>query len=260
MKPSHRFRRLTVGMSAAGLAVAVSTTGFSPVAHAKPALTATVNPESSQAPAINGYDLDALVRIAEGLAGTVEQLNKNGGTPSIQSSSDAFEIIIDPLTSPDANPTEAAAKLTPSATYMTADKGSTADGRTVVFPTEGIFTSPYGMRWGRMHQGIDIGNGIGTPIYSVMDGTVISAGPAQGYGKWVRVQHANGEISVYGHVHSYSVSVGDKVKAGDQIATMGNEGHSTGPHLHFEIRPDGAAPVDPVPWFANQGITVRGAK
>ena len=75
MKPSHRFRRLTVGMSAAGLAVAVSTTGFNPVAHAKPALTATVNPESSQAPAINGYDLDALVRIAEGLAGTVEPVS-----------------------------------------------------------------------------------------------------------------------------------------------------------------------------------------
>lgn len=260
MTPSHRFRRLPLALSAAGLAVAVSSTGFAPAAQAKPALTATVNPDSSQAPTINGHDIDALLRVAEGLATTVEQLNKNGGTPSLQTSSDIFEIIIDPLTAPEANPVEEAAKTTPSTSYMTADKGTTADGRTVVFPTEGIFTSPYGPRWGRMHQGIDIGNGIGTPIYSIMDGTVISAGPAQGYGKWVRVKHDNGEISVYGHVHSYNVSVGQRVKAGDQIATMGNEGHSTGPHLHFEIRPDGANPVDPVPWFAQQGITVRGAK
>ena len=260
MKPSHRFRRLAMVLSVAGLAVAVSSTGFAPAAQANPALTATVNPASSEAPAINGYDIDALLRVAEGLASTVQELNKNGGTPSLQTSSEALEIIIDPLTAPEANRTEAIAKAVPSTSYMTADKGTAADGRTVVFPTEGIFTSPFGPRWGRIHQGIDIGNSIGTPIYSIMDGTVISAGPAQGYGKWVRVQHDNGEISIYGHVNSYNVSVGQKVKAGEQIATMGNEGHSTGPHLHFEIRPDGTTPVDPVPWFAQRGITVRGAK
>lgn len=259
MKPSHRFRRLTLGVSAAGLAVAMSMPGSTPAANADPALTATVTPGSAQDPVINGYDLDALLKVAEGLASTVQQLNQ-GGSPSLQNSSDALEIIIDPLTSPEAKPAEKMAQASPSTSYMTAEKGTTADGRTVVFPTEGIFTSPFGPRWGRIHQGIDIGNGIGTPIYSIMDGTVISAGPAQGYGKWVRVQHDNGEISVYGHVNSYSVSVGQKVTAGEQIATMGNEGHSTGPHLHFEIRPDGATPVDPVPWFAKQGITVRGAK
>ena len=89
-----------------------------------------------------------------------------------------------------------------------------------------------------------------------MDGTVINAGPAQGFGKWVRVRHDDGSISVYGHVHSFNVNVGERVTAGQQIAQMGNEGRSTGPHLHFEILPDGQTQVDPVPWFAERGITV----
>lgn len=95
MKPSHRFRRLTLGVSAAGLAVAVSLPGSTPAAHADPALTATVNPGSAKDPVINGYDLDALLKVAEGLASTVQQLNQ-GGSPSLQNSSDALEIIIDP--------------------------------------------------------------------------------------------------------------------------------------------------------------------
>ena len=61
---------------------------------------------------------------------------------------------------------------------------------------------------------------------------------------------------MYGHVHSFNVSVGERVTAGQQIAQMGNEGRSTGPHLHFEILPDGQTQVDPVPWFAERGITI----
>uniref|UniRef100_UPI003D81C684 Peptidase, M23 family n=1 Tax=Streptococcus thermophilus TaxID=1308 RepID=UPI003D81C684 len=126
-------------------------------------------------------------------------------------------------------------------------------GQKVVLPAEGRFTSGYGPRWGRMHNGIDIANGIGTPIYSVMDGTVINAGPAQGFGKWVRVRHDDGTITVYGHVHSFNVSVGQRVTAGEQIAEMGNEGQSTGPHLHFEVRPGGGDAIDPVPWLKERG-------
>ncbi|OFT74465.1 MULTISPECIES: M23 family metallopeptidase [Corynebacterium] len=134
--------------------------------------------------------------------------------------------------------------------------GRTADGRTVVTPTVGTFTSGFGPRWGRMHNGIDIANNIGTPIYAVMDGTVINAGPAQGFGNWVVIRHAGGEVSVYGHMRDYNVSVGQQVRAGEQIAKIGNEGHSTGPHLHFEIKPDGVNPTDPVVWFKQQGIRI----
>ena len=126
----------------------------------------------------------------------------------------------------------------------------------VARPAEGTFTSGFGPRWGTVHQGIDIANDLGTPIYSVMDGTVIAAGPARGFGNWVVIKHDGGEVSVYGHMRYYDVSVGQRVTAGQKIASIGSEGQSTGPHLHFEIKPDGVNQVDPVPWFAAQGIKI----
>lgn len=140
--------------------------------------------------------------------------------------------------------------------WVAPQRGRTADGRTVVTPASGRFTSGFGPRWGTVHQGIDIANDLGTPIYSVMDGTVISAGPARGFGNWVVIEHDGGEVSVYGHMRHYDVSVGQRVTAGQKIASIGNEGQSTGPHLHFEIKPDGVNQVDPVPWFAAQGIKI----
>ncbi|AKK10683.1 M23 family metallopeptidase [Corynebacterium uterequi] len=140
-----------------------------------------------------------------------------------------------------------------------ANIGQTADGRTVVFPTTGRFTSGFGPRWGRFHYGIDIANPIGTPIRAVMDGTVIATGPASGFGNWVVIKHDGGEKSVYGHMAQWDVSVGQRVEAGQVIAYIGNEGRSTGPHLHFEIRPDGTTAVDPVPWFKQQGISMEAA-
>lgn len=125
---------------------------------------------------------------------------------------------------------------------------------TVVRPASGELTSGYGPRWGRMHNGIDIANSIGTPIYAVMSGTVIDSGPASGYGNWIRIRHNDGSVSVYGHMETLSVSVGQTVGAGEYIAGMGNRGRSTGSHLHFEIHPDGSTPVDPEPWFAEHGI------
>ncbi|SDS31469.1 M23 family metallopeptidase [Corynebacterium timonense] len=133
-------------------------------------------------------------------------------------------------------------------------RGATADGRTVVLPASGRISSGFGPRWGAMHLGVDIANDFGTPIYAVMDGTVINAGPARGFGNWVVVEHDHGEVSVYGHMAEYSVSVGQRVAAGEQIATIGSEGQSTGPHLHFEIKPDGVNQVDPQVWLLEQGI------
>ncbi|OEY25806.1 M23 family metallopeptidase [Corynebacterium sp. Marseille-P4321] len=121
-------------------------------------------------------------------------------------------------------------------------------------PADGAYTSGFGMRWGSMHNGIDIANVPGTPIRAVTDGTVIDSGPAQGYGQWIRILHGDGSISVYGHMQSLYVAVGETVQAGQTIAGMGSLGFSTGSHLHFEIWPDGANPVDPEPWLAARGI------
>lgn len=122
-------------------------------------------------------------------------------------------------------------------------------------PAKGVFTSGFGSRWGTFHAGIDIAAPIGSPIYAVAAGTVIDAGPAQGFGLWVRIRHDDGTISVYGHMYDFSVSVGERVPAGLQIARIGNRGDSTGPHLHFEIVINGQH-VDPQPWLAQRGIVV----
>jgi murein DD-endopeptidase MepM/ murein hydrolase activator NlpD len=125
-----------------------------------------------------------------------------------------------------------------------------------IMPTKGIFTSGFGYRWGVLHAGIDLANSIGTPIRAVSDGRVIDAGPTAGYGMWVKLRHADGTVTLYGHVNTTTVSVGQRVMAGDQIATMGNRGNSTGPHLHFEVLLGGSQRVDPVPWLAKRGLSV----
>lgn len=125
-----------------------------------------------------------------------------------------------------------------------------------VMPTKGIYTSNFGYRWGVLHAGIDLANSIGTPIYAVSDGVVIDAGPTAGYGMWVKLLHADGTVTLYGHVNTTLVSTGQRVMAGDQIATMGNRGFSTGPHLHFEVLLGGTERIDPVPWLAKRGLSV----
>ncbi|WP_374230498.1 M23 family metallopeptidase [Rhodococcus sp. ARC_M6] len=125
-----------------------------------------------------------------------------------------------------------------------------------VLPAAGTFTSNFGSRWGTLHAGVDIAGPIGTPILAVADGTVIDSGPASGFGMWVRLQHADGTITVYGHIDTSTVTVGQQVMAGDQIATMGNRGFSTGPHLHFEVHLAGENKIDPLPWLASRGISL----
>ncbi|WP_439956056.1 M23 family metallopeptidase [Nocardia yamanashiensis] len=122
-------------------------------------------------------------------------------------------------------------------------------------PAKGAFTSGFGSRWGTFHQGIDIAGPLGSPIYAVASGTVIDAGPAQGFGLWVRIRHDDGTISVYGHMYDFFVSVGERVPAGMQIARIGNRGDSTGPHLHFEIVVGGQH-VDPAAWLAQRGLSL----
>jgi murein DD-endopeptidase MepM/ murein hydrolase activator NlpD len=123
-------------------------------------------------------------------------------------------------------------------------------------PTHGIFTSGFGYRWGSLHAGIDLAGPIGTPIYAASDGVVIDAGPTAGYGAWVKIRHADGTVTLYGHVNTWDVQIGQRVMAGDQIATIGNRGNSTGPHCHFEVLLGGTNRVDPVPWLAANGVSL----
>lgn len=138
-----------------------------------------------------------------------------------------------------------------------ADPADGAGNGRYVKPVEGRLTSGYGPRWGGTHGGIDIAAPTGTPIRAVTDATVIEAGPATGFGLWMRLQHGDGTVTVYGHMHTITRPSGAHVAAGDQIATVGARGQSTGPHLHFEVWPHGkrAQRIDPKPWLAARGIT-----
>jgi len=125
-----------------------------------------------------------------------------------------------------------------------------------VVPTTGTLTSRYAMRWGTMHWGIDIANRLGTPILAAADGVVVESGPASGFGMWIRLQHADGTITVYGHIDRSLVREGQSVKAGQQIATMGNRGQSTGPHLHFEVWNPSGAKINPLTWLRSKGLDI----
>jgi murein DD-endopeptidase MepM/ murein hydrolase activator NlpD len=114
-----------------------------------------------------------------------------------------------------------------------------------VWPVHGVLTSGFGWRWGRMHEGIDLAVSSGTPVVSSAAGTVIVAGWMGGYGNLVVVDHGGGVSTAYGHNTSVTVGVGQQVAQGQLIAYSGNTGHSTGPHVHFEVRINGAA-VDPL--------------
>ncbi|HVD41615.1 MAG TPA: peptidoglycan DD-metalloendopeptidase family protein [Solirubrobacterales bacterium] len=117
-----------------------------------------------------------------------------------------------------------------------------------IWPVEGTVTSGFGYRWGRMHEGIDISVPEGTPIRAAADGTVIleqSEYESGGYGNYTCVDHGGGLSTCYAHQSSFAVSTGASVNQGDVIGYSGNTGHSTGPHLHFEVRINGA-PTDPL--------------
>jgi murein DD-endopeptidase MepM/ murein hydrolase activator NlpD len=113
------------------------------------------------------------------------------------------------------------------------------------WPVSGPVTSGFGSRWGRMHEGIDIAVGSGTPVHAAAAGTVIYAGWMEGYGNLVVLDHGGGLSTAYAHNSSLVVSVGRTVAAGEVVAYSGSTGHSTGPHVHFEVRVNGS-PVDPL--------------
>ncbi|MFH1873803.1 MAG: M23 family metallopeptidase [Pseudomonadota bacterium] len=129
-----------------------------------------------------------------------------------------------------------------------------------VWPVKGWITSDFGWRQsfrtrtgGRAsiyHEGIDLAAPIGTLIKATADGVVTFTGYNHGYGKTVKVKHGQGLFTLYAHCSKLLVKEGQKIKRGDFIATVGNTGNSTGPHLHYEIRQDGKA-IDPMQFLVN---------
>ena len=117
----------------------------------------------------------------------------------------------------------------------------------VGWPVPGYTTisSPFGMRWGRLHAGIDIPAPVGTPIRAADSGTVVLAGFTGGYGNYTCIQHTRELSTCYGHQSKILVRPGQDVRSGQVIGLVGSTGNSTGPHLHFETRVDGR-PIDPL--------------
>jgi murein DD-endopeptidase MepM/ murein hydrolase activator NlpD len=115
----------------------------------------------------------------------------------------------------------------------------------LIWPAAGPITSPYGMRWGSLHPGIDISAGTGTPIKAAAGGRVIVAGYSGGYGNLTVIDHGNGIATAYAHQSSLAAPAGQQVGQGQVVGYVGSTGFSTGPHLHFEVRVNGS-PVDPL--------------
>lgn len=129
-----------------------------------------------------------------------------------------------------------------------------------VRPVAAGINSFFGERWGRMHKGVDFAAAYGDPIHAIGDGVVVGAGylpEEDGYGQITLIRHANGIVSAYAHQSRVLVTAGQHVTAGQVIGYVGDTGHVTGPHLHFEIRTEThGGQIDPTPWLREHGIAV----
>ncbi|WP_347302491.1 M23 family metallopeptidase [Croceibacterium sp. TMG7-5b_MA50] len=135
-----------------------------------------------------------------------------------------------------------------------------------VMPVAGArFSSSFGYRrdpfhgTAALHAGLDFAAPMGSPVLAAADGRVTFVGTKGGYGRTVEVTHGNGMMTRYGHLSGWKAKVGDRVKAGDQVAMLGSTGRSTGPHLHFEVRVHGRA-VNPLPFLRNAPALLADAR
>jgi murein DD-endopeptidase MepM/ murein hydrolase activator NlpD len=158
---------------------------------------------------------------------TAAEQAEAGEIDALQAASERIAAAIRAAQSKDSGPTQ-----TPSSAGL-------------IWPVQGPITSPFGWRWGRMHQGIDIGASTGTPIHAAAGGSVIYCGWEEGYGNFVVIDHGGNLATAYGHQSAIAVACGQQVDQGQVIGYVGCTGHCTGPHLHFEVRVNGN-PVDPM--------------
>jgi murein DD-endopeptidase MepM/ murein hydrolase activator NlpD len=115
----------------------------------------------------------------------------------------------------------------------------------LIWPVSAPITSPFGMRWGTLHPGIDLGAPYGSAIHAAGNGVVVWCGWMSGYGNLVMIDHGGGIATAYGHQSRIAVGCNQQVSQGQVIGYVGSTGYSTGPHLHFEVRVNGT-PVDPL--------------
>ena len=116
---------------------------------------------------------------------------------------------------------------------------------TLQWPLRGVLYARFGRKGKEPHDGIDLAAPAGTPVKTAAPGSVLFAGEQKGYGLIVIVEHAGGVITLYAHNRDLRVKTGQKVREGQVVATVGDSGRTSGPHLHFEVRKDGV-PVDPL--------------
>ncbi len=132
-----------------------------------------------------------------------------------------------------------------------------------VLPVTGVISSGFGWRIHpvtgerKLHKGVDFAAPTGTPIFAAADGVVTDAGWTDGgYGNIVELRHDDGSVTLYAHANSVYVSKGQTVRKGTAIAEVGTTGRSTGPHLHFEVQPDGKNAVDPMDYLQLRQVTL----
>ncbi|MFL5954239.1 MAG: murein hydrolase activator EnvC family protein [Gaiellaceae bacterium] len=183
---------------------------------------------------------DALVGAKNDLSATKQQKLQDISQLSAEEQAAASEI--DSL---QASSAALAARIQAAQAAHSSGPTSTPSSAGLIWPVQGPITSPFGWRWGRMHQGIDIGASTGTPIRAAASGTVIYCGWESGYGNLVAIDHGGNLATAYGHQSAIAVACGQQVAQGDVIGYVGCTGHCTGPHLHFEVRINGN-PVDPM--------------
>lgn len=141
----------------------------------------------------------------------------------------------------------AAAKA--AAVAATPPPSAISDPLTWIWPGNGPITSPFGSRWGRRHEGVDIDAGYGTRVVAPQRGVVIAAGPGQrGYGLVVQISHGDGITTLFAHLSKVLARVGQPVAQGDVIGLVGATGEVTGAHLHYEVH-IGGVPRNPMPWL-----------
>jgi murein DD-endopeptidase MepM/ murein hydrolase activator NlpD len=133
--------------------------------------------------------------------------------------------------------------------------GRTEDA-TFTSPAKGQVTATFGGQYGAFHYGIEIANVKNTPIVAAAEGVIIAAGPADGFGLWVKEQLPDGTTLVYARMDTFSVQVGQHVTAGQRIALMGDRGFGTGYTLHFEVWDPTGKKIDPESWLNDRGVTV----
>ena len=185
------------------------------------------------------------LRVRDGLAWSQRELattrrDKEGALAGVQESRQEFVQQADALAQESASLAE---KLRAAQAGSSSTGTPSAGG--LIWPLNGPITSSFGPRWGRMHEGIDISVGTGTSVVAAASGTVLVAGWSGGYGVLIVIDHGNGLATAYAHNSSATVSPGQSVTQGQLVAYSGNTGHSTGPHLHFEVRVNGS-PVNPL--------------